>query len=454
MLELRLYESVTACIIEQCLDCCSLLLGVNVTDHFHRRHSRWYEVILFNFWFQLIVGAFFIVLLPHAIRWESLLFNQAKWNSVQINTLIANGVAFFIAFLVLKKMQQFPGSRSMSYLFPTIATSWLIVIAILLFMREEYARSVLFISFLLANFWAFLGFFIGRKYYKPKLAIVPFGRALELADTKQAVITILESPDLGKRRYDAIVADLHSTMPDEWQRFLSECTLSHIPVFHTTQLTENLTGRVQLDHLSENIFGHLQPSLFYIGAKRLFDTLVALGFLPLLLPVFLITAILIKLDSKGPIFYNQERIGYRNKIFKMYKFRSMRTDLEGRGFTEGEDDPRITRVGKIIRKYRIDELPQFLNVLKGDMSFIGPRPESLTLSKWYEKDVPFFNYRHIVRPGISGWAQVTQGYAAEVDGMKIKLQYDFYYIKHFSLWLDILIVFKTIRTMLTGFGAR
>ena len=119
-----------------------------------------------------------------------------------------------------------------------------------------------------------------------------------------------------------------------------------------------------------------------------------------------------------------------------------------------ENDPRITKVGKFIRKFRIDELPQIFNILIGQMSFIGPRPESLELSMWYELDVPFFSYRHVVRPGISGWAQVEQGYAAEVDGMNVKLEYDFYYIKHFSFWLDTLITFKTIKTILTGFGAR
>ncbi|QHD94453.1 exopolysaccharide biosynthesis protein [Proteus terrae subsp. cibarius] len=168
------------------------------------------------------------------------------------------------------------------------------------------------------------------------------------------------------------------------------------------------------------------------------------------LPLLIITAILIKLDSKGPVFYNQQRMGYRDNPFKMYKFRSMRTDLNGKGFTSGTDNPRITRVGKFIRKFRIDEISQFLNVLKGEMSIIGPRPESLELSNWYEKEVHFFAYRHIVRPSITGWAQVTRGYAAEVDGMNLKLQYDFYYIKHFSFWLDVLVVLKTIRTIVTG----
>jgi len=129
-------------------------------------------------------------------------------------------------------------------------------------------------------------------------------------------------------------------------------------------------------------------------------------------------------------------------------------DMSGEDFTISEDDPRITRVGHVIRKYRIDELPQIFNILKSEMSFIGPRPESVSLSEWYEEDVPFFSYRHVVRPGITGWAQVEQGYAAEVQGMTRKLQYDFYYIKHISLWLDVLISLKTVRILFTGFGAR
>ena len=117
-------------------------------------------------------------------------------------------------------------------------------------------------------------------------------------------------------------------------------------------------------------------------------------------------------------------------------------------------DMRVTKIGKFIRKTRIDELPQYLNVLKGDMSLIGPRPEQQVFVDAFEKQILFYNYRHIVRPGISGWAQVTQGYTADVDDTQIKVEHDFYYIKHFSMWLDVLIVFKTIKTMLTGFGAR
>lgn len=424
-------------------------------NSFKRRHSRWYEVLLFNQLFLFLLGYVVVVLVPNWIRWGEALM---RWpmNETQLNTLIANSLAYTASFFILHKFKRFPGTSTLSFIIPTLLMSWLIVFAVLLFLREEsYARQVLIYSFLLANLWAFAGFLLGRRFRQPKLAVVPFGRGMELADSRRAIITILERPALDGRRYDGVVADLYAKdLPDDWERFLASCALAHIPVFNIQQLTESLTGRVRIEHISENIFGHLQPSIFYLGFKRVVDFLMVILFLPLLIPLFLVTAIAIKLDSKGGIFYTQQRMGYRGRAFKMYKFRSMHGNMEGLAFTEGTEDPRITRVGSVIRKYRIDELPQVLNVLKGDMSFIGPRPESLELSSWYEKDVPFFSYRHVVRPGLSGWAQVEQGYAAEVDGMIRKLQYDFYYIKHFSLWLDILIVLKTIRTVLTGFGAR
>jgi lipopolysaccharide/colanic/teichoic acid biosynthesis glycosyltransferase len=120
----------------------------------------------------------------------------------------------------------------------------------------------------------------------------------------------------------------------------------------------------------------------------------------------------------------------------------------------GDGDPRITKVGKVLRRFRIDELPQIFNILKGEMSWIGPRPEPEILTHWFTAELPFYRYRHVVRPGISGWAQVNQGYVSGLDGIGEKLQYDFYYIKYFSPWLDILILFRTIKTMLTGFGSR
>ncbi|NLY13969.1 MAG: exopolysaccharide biosynthesis polyprenyl glycosylphosphotransferase [Gammaproteobacteria bacterium] len=425
-------------------------------NRFKRRHSRWYEVILFSSLFQFLLGFVIVVLLPNWLRWEELLFHWPL-KSVQFNTLLANSVAYAASFFILHKFKRFPGTRSLPFIIPTILTAWLAVVAILLFLREEsFARQVLTYSFVLANIWAFAGFFAGRRFSQPKLAVVPFGRALEVADTPHAIITVLDQPDLEGRRYDGIVADLHAEdLPDEWERFLANCTLARIPVFHTQLLLESITGRVKIDHLSENIFGSLLPSGLYSSFKRLVEVVLVLLAAPLWLPVMLITGIIIKLESDGSMFFIQERVGQGNKDFKVYKLRSMCKDSEkdGAQFAQA-NDMRITRVGKFIRKTRLDEIPQFINVLKGDMSLIGPRPEQRAFVDQFEREIPFYSYRHVVKPGITGWAQVVHGYAADADDTRVKIEHDFYYIKHFSLWLDILIVAKTIRTILTGFGAR
>ena len=430
--------------------------GDNVTKSFKRRHSRWYEVILFNSFFQFLLGFAIVVLLPNWLRWGDLLLDWPLTTS-QFNTVLANSGAYVFSFLMLYKFKRFPGTRTLLFIIPTMLTAWLLVFAVLIFLRQDnYARQVLAYSFALANIWAFVSFFLGRRFSQPKLALVPFGRALELADTPHAIITILDKTDLEGRRYDAVVADLHSAdLPDEWERCLASCTLARIPVFHTQQLSESITGRVKIDHLSENIFGALLPSGMYLFFKRVVDLCMTLLAVPLWLPIMLITGIIIKLESDGPMFFVQERVGQRNKPFKVYKLRSMSVSSEkdGAQFAKA-NDKRVTRVGKFIRRTRIDEIPQFINVLKGDMSIIGPRPEQHAFVKRFEKEIPFYSYRHVVRPGITGWAQVMHGYAADADDTCVKIEHDFYYIKHFSLWLDILIIVKTIRTILTGFGAR
>jgi lipopolysaccharide/colanic/teichoic acid biosynthesis glycosyltransferase len=174
---------------------------------------------------------------------------------------------------------------------------------------------------------------------------------------------------------------------------------------------------------------------------------------PMLFPLMLLIALCIKIDSPGPVFFVQERLGFRGETFRMIKFRTMFENHEGPNHT-APSDRRVTRVRRVLRYRRLDELPQVYNVLKGEMSWIGPRPESLELAQRYQRDVAFYLYRHIVRPGTSGWAQVNQGQTKGVEEANEKLQYDFYYIKHFSPWLDLLILFKTARTLITGFGAR
>jgi lipopolysaccharide/colanic/teichoic acid biosynthesis glycosyltransferase len=172
----------------------------------------------------------------------------------------------------------------------------------------------------------------------------------------------------------------------------------------------------------------------------------------------LVIGIVIRIDSPGPALFRQKRVGHAGRDMTIFKFRTMNVDVTPSddriaAMTDNKDS-RITRVGGFLRASRIDELPQIINVLKGEMSWIGPRPEAAVLSSWYASKIPFYRYRHVVRPGVSGWAQVNQGHVAGVDEVHEKLQLDFFYIKYFSPWLDVLIIFRTVKTILTGFGAR
>jgi lipopolysaccharide/colanic/teichoic acid biosynthesis glycosyltransferase len=252
-------------------------------------------------------------------------------------------------------------------------------------------------------------------------------------------------------------------LPDEWEAFLADAALAGRIVYQVKQLSESLTGRVELEHLSENSFGSLLPALGYFYLKSVADFLFAVLILPFAIPVMAIASAAILLDDGGPVLFRQRRVGHAGRIFTAYKFRTMRSiddrrerddDDVRKSLATDDSDPRITRVGRVIRKYRIDELPQIINILLGQMSWIGPRPEPEILTRWFVAEIPYYRYRHVVKPGISGWAQVNLGYVSGVDGINTKLQYDFYYIKYFSPWLDILILFRTIKTMLTGYGSR
>jgi sugar transferase (PEP-CTERM system associated) len=221
---------------------------------------------------------------------------------------------------------------------------------------------------------------------------------------------------------------------------------------------ERLTGKICTEMLRPSwlIFSNSTRRLhLYRQLRRLAEVLLAtLGFM-LSLPLMLLTAIAIKLDSRGPVLYTQERVGRHNDLFKIIKFRSMRTDAEKNGAVWAlEQDPRVTRVGRIIRKLRIDELPQFVNVIRGDMSFIGPRPERPVFVAQLEKEIRYYSQRHLVKPGLTGWAQIRYPYGASVEDALEKLQYDLYYIKNQSPVLDAVIIFETIRIVLFGRGAR
>lgn len=341
------------------------------------------------------------------------------------------------------------------YIFPVTISVYTLAFLFILMLRIDYSRYVISIGLMISFIWFYVSAILRGPHKKLNLSAIGDFKYESIDDHKNIELTYLSLPynvaDVGS----GLVTDLHGELTPEQEKFIADCSINNIPVFHIESIREMVQGRVQVKHLSENAIGTLQPNPLYHAFKRFWESLLILVTLPVTLPIMLVTALLIKLENPGPAMFIQERVGQGGKVFKIYKFRSMtvkKENAEDKFATE--EQARITKVGKVIRKVRIDELPQFFNVLKGEMALIGPRPEQESFVKQFEDDIPFYGYRHMVKPGITGWAQTVQGYADDTDSTRVKLSYDLYYIKHISFWLDANIVFKTIRTMLTGFGAK
>jgi len=236
------------------------------------------------------------------------------------------------------------------------------------------------------------------------------------------------------------------------------CRLKGIRVDDGMTFTEELAGKLSVENLrpSSLIFSDgFKRSSILKRIKRGFDVVLSTVGIVVTMPVILMISAAIKLDSPGPVLYKQERVGKDGKLFGLLKFRSMHQDAEENGPVWADvGDDRATRVGKVIRKMRLDEIPQMINVLKGEMSFVGPRPERPYFVEQLRKELPYYYQRHTLKPGITGWAQIKYPYGASKEDALEKLKYDFYYIKHISLIFDLTIIMETIKTVLLGRGAR
>lgn len=264
------------------------------------------------------------------------------------------------------------------------------------------------------------------------------------------------------RRWSGIVIAAERALPKDLLRRIMEMRLGGVRIYDLTDFYEQFMQKVPVMHLRDNWFALSHGfDLLHHGAqlkiKRLLDLALAGVLLTLALPVMAAAAVAIKLDwrggARGPVLYRQLRTGANGSEFYIYKFRTMVNNAETAGPQWAErNDSRITRVGRYLRAWRLDELPQLWNVLKGEMSFIGPRPERPDFNRRLEEEIPYYDLRHLVKPGITGWAQVMYDYGASIEDAREKLQYDIYYIKNYSLLLDLLIVLKTIRVMLSRRG--
>jgi len=239
---------------------------------------------------------------------------------------------------------------------------------------------------------------------------------------------------------------------------LLQYKLEGLQYYNYLEFYETYENKLPISHLSpkwflENTGFEIYHNNFNLKAKRLLDLLFAMLIGIFAAPVIVLAAIIVKLESKGPIFFIQERIGEGNKKFNIVKFRSMTTDAEKDGPQwASKNDNRVTKFGKIMRATRIDELPQLWNVLRGEMSFVGPRPEREFFIQQLEKEIPYYNLRHTVKPGLTGWAQVMYPYGASVEDAYRKLQYDLYYIKHHSIPFDVKVLLKTVTIVIFGKG--
>jgi sugar transferase (PEP-CTERM system associated) len=264
---------------------------------------------------------------------------------------------------------------------------------------------------------------------------------------------------VAERRISRIVvglSDRRGRLPIE---ALLRAKLSGVRVEDATTTYERLTGKILIDDLKPSwlVFSDgFRASRWTRFVKRMLDLALSIILGVLTAPIMLLTALAIRLDSQGPILYSQERVGENGRVFTVFKFRSMRTDAEqaGRPVWARDKDDRITRVGRFIRKTRLDELPQLWNVMRGDMSFVGPRPERPFFVEQLAREIPFYMQRHAVKPGLTGWAQVKYEYGSSIEDAMEKLRYDLYYIKHLSVFFDLTIVLDTVKVVLFGKGAK
>lgn len=392
----------------------------------------------------------------------SLLFYQSEDYQYQAlaNVAIGAALATMLGADILARMSRFSELASANLIVPVFAATWGVLLLVLFLLRFEYARLLFVSSFVVCVVWYYATHAASIRRTRPRIgyAATLASRGLGQLLRERIEWVPIERPDALIAGLDGLVLDFRAALDDSWQRAAAEAAIGGVSVYHIKQIEEMLTGQVAIEHLSENQFGSMIPGAAFVEVKLLFDRLTSVVALVILALPMLVVALAIRFADPGPALFRQVRMGYRGRPFTVWKFRTMRrtttADASLHAAMTQADDDRVFALGRFLRRTRIDELPQIVNILAGQMSWIGPRPEALVLSRWYEQQIPFYRYRHIVRPGISGWAQTKQGHVHTDEDVAAKLRYDFYYIKYLSLSLDMLVAFKTVKTMLTGFGAR
>ena len=412
-----------------------------------------------------------------ALAWAlGLWWRQQGWVTVDFSrTVLASAVPYVVAAHLLYRGAHLPAAERSSLLLVTTAAPFVLTPLGFALLQVPYSRSALLLCYLLTTLWFWLGdrWLIGPRALKLLYWHDDQPRQLQallaqLGPDAQASaaqrLQLLRWPAHWQQHPErcppalavqGALSDSPAQDQDHAGRraILTTLKLHHVRLYSAQAVAEALSGRVPESVLVSELW---QPdgNPAYDLLKRALDLMAVLLTLPLWLPLAALVALAVRLDSPGPALFSQWRTGLQGRPFRIHKFRSMRHVALDTPQFAGERDPRITRLGAFLRKSRLDEIPQLWNVLRGDMSLIGPRPEQTAFVAQFAQDIPSYPYRHLVRPGLTGWAQVQQGYAASAQETAVKLSYDLYYVTHYSLAMDLLILAKTLRTVLTGQGAR
>ena len=421
--------------------------------HLPRVRQGIFHTVRFHFLFCLVAG----VLLPAQLAVSIFSGDSLYRPGPALDSLVVAALASVLSLIILRRLSLYPTTSMVKFILPTTSVLYGLGIVVLFVLRLDHSNVVMLSCYFatLASLYALAT--LKMRHLDATCYVVPGGRSSLVEELDDLLCIRLASPVLPEAGNPAFIADLHYDHDPQWLRLLAEAAISGCPVYHYKQVWEATTGKVQIEHLSENSLGALVPTLAYRKFKRMIDIGFSFALLPFIAPLLVAVAVAIKLDSPGPVIYRQSRMGYRGKSFEVWKFRTM-VDAGPEDDVDScvtlHKDKRITRLGRFLRSKRVDELPQIWNIIRGEMSWIGPRPEAVSLSELYEQEIPFYRYRHIVRPGITGWAQVNQGHVTSLSDVDHKLQFDFYYIKNISYWIDLLIFFRTLRVIMSGFGAK
>lgn len=369
---------------------------------------------------------------------------------------------YFLAAHWLYRGSGLPAAERGSLLLVTTAIPFLLTPLGFALLQQPYSRGAVLLVYLLSTAWFWLGDWLHRRRHAQLLLYLDVGVPARLQRLvgdgvyRSRSIRLEVWPGEALTQGSAgVIIDRQVSPNDERRQLLSSLKLNHVRLYSVEAVAELLSGRKMLPTDEADDLWQIDGNPAYDVVKRAIDLALVLFFAPLWVPLTGVVAILVKIDSPGAALFSQMRVGLHGRQFRIWKVRSMRHESpDARASFAAVNDERITRLGRFIRRTRLDELPQLWNVLCGNMSLIGPRPEQQRFVDEFAQRIPCYPYRHLVRPGLTGWAQVQQGYAGNEEETAIKLSYDLYYVTHYSLAMDLLIFFKTAKIVFTGFGSR